>query len=76
MYKTIIKIGLIIGISVGCAAGIANAKTMDYSMNKTCFNTHNKSIGYIQRCENDEVICYTWSSGGEGGLQCKFKTNL
>jgi hypothetical protein len=29
---------------------------------------------YLYRCENKEVICYTFEQGDKGGLSCKFKS--
>lgn len=40
--------------------------------------TDERSVSYLYRCENEEVICYLYAAilagdAGAGGMSCKFK---
>lgn len=37
----------------------------------TCEIVYEKAFAYIERCENNEVICYI--NLFKGGVECKFK---
>lgn len=37
----------------------------------TCKTVYEKAFVYIERCENNEVICYI--NLFKGGVECKFK---
>lgn len=37
----------------------------------TCEKVYTDMFSIIQRCENEEIVCYTQSNSG--GMVCKFK---
>lgn len=54
-------------------AGQVEAKTEYLDM--TCLETADKQFkrGWIYRCENSEVVCYTVHVHKGSGINCKFK---
>jgi hypothetical protein len=60
-----ILIGIIICLSLNLVAETKKPFAMD------CSSVYYNPGFFIERCENKEVICYSYS---EGGLECKFKT--